>query len=364
MVRATRASAPASVAAMPQRTRHPEQQPADGPISHDIGGKSAHRQKNARISKLAAEQHGVVALWQLFAMGMSERAAQDRADAGFLHRVHQGVYAVGHARVTRRGRLMAAVLACGPEAVLSHRSAIVLWGLRKDGHASIDVTAPNRRGRIPKGISAHRDGALAAEDRTVVHGIPCTTVARTLLDFAAVAPVWELRKAVSEAEVLRILDHDQVRKLIRRSRGRRGVARLRMVMDEIHPKTKWTRSDMEVAFLEMCRRAGLPVPEVNVKLYPDGRKTVPDFLWRDAGLIVEADSREFHDTGSAFEGDREREQRLQLAGWRVSRCTWRQIEREPRRLGETIRGLLSQPARVPVGRKPTHIVGNRPVGAP
>lgn len=260
---------------------------------------------------------------------------------------------------------MVAVMGCGTGAVLSHRSAVVLWGLRKDGgRADIDVTAPNRRGRIPSGIAAHRDGSLAPEDRTTVQGIPCTTAARTLLDFAGVAPLWELRKAVSEAEVLRILDHDFVRKLIKRSRGRRGVARFRLVMDEIHPKTKWTRSDMEVAFLEMCRRAGLPVPEVNVSLYPGGRKTVPDFLWRDPELIVEADSREFHDTGSAFESDREREQRLQLAGWRVSRCTWRQIEREPRRLAETIRGLLSQPEIMPMGRKPTHVVGNRPVGGP
>jgi len=282
---------------------------------------------------------------------MSERVAQERTEAGSLHRVHQGVYAVGHPQVTRRGRLMAAVLGCGPGAVLSHRSAVMLWGLRKDdGRADIDVTAPNRRGRIPTGISAHRDGSLTPEDRTTVHGIPCTTVARALLDFAGVAPLWELRKAVSEAEVLQILDHDAVRRLIKRSRGRRGVARLRLVMDEIHPKTKWTRSDMEVAFLEMCRRAGLPVPEVNVSLRAGGRKTVPDFLWRDAGLVVEADSREFHDTGSAFESDREREQRLQLAGWRVSRCTWRQIEREPRRLAETIRGLLAQPAAAPMGR--------------
>jgi very-short-patch-repair endonuclease len=237
---------------------------------------------------------------------------------------------------------MAAVLACGQGAVLSHRSAAALWGLYEDSRSTIDVTAPNRRGRIPKGIDAHRDGSLTSADRTVSHGIPCTSVARTLLDFAAVAPIWELRKAVSEAEVLRILDHVAVRQLIKRSRGRRGVARLRMVMDEIHPLTRRTRSDMEILFLRMCERAGLPLPEVNVTLYVGARRTMPDFLWRDAGLIVEADSRRFHDTGSAFQRDREREQRLQLAGWRVSRCTWEQIEREPRRLAETIRGLLTQ----------------------
>jgi Protein of unknown function (DUF559) len=196
---------------------------------------------------------------------------------------------------------------------------------------------------MPYGINAHRDGSLNSADRTSLHGIPCTSVARTLLDFAAVAPVWELRKAISEAEVLRILNHGEVRQLIKRSRGRRGVARLRMLMDEIHPLTKRTRSDMEILFLRMCERAGLPQPEVNVTLYPGGRRTMPDFLWRDPGLIVEADSRRFHDTDSAFQSDREREQRLQLAGWRVSRCTWEQVECEPRRLAGTIRGLLAQP---------------------
>ena len=215
---------------------------------------------------------------------------------------------------------------------------------------------------MPNGINAHRDGSLNSADRTSRRGIPCTSIARTLLDFAAVAPVWELRKAISEAEVLRILSHAEVRQLIRRSRGRRGVARLRMVMDEIHPLTKRTRSDMELLFLRMCERAGLPRPEVNVTLYPGGRRTMPDFLWRDAGLIVEADSRRYHDTDSAFQYDREREQRLQLAGWRVSRCTWEQIEREPRRLAKTIRGLLIQPNQLPTGRKRTHTDRIRPVG--
>jgi hypothetical protein len=116
-----------------------------------------------------------------------------------------------------------------------------------------------------------------------------------------------------------------------------------MLMDEIHPLTKRTRSDMELLFLRMCERAGLPQPEVNVTLYPGGRRTMPDFLWRDARLILEADSRRYHDTDSAFQSDREREQRLQLAGWRVSRCTWEQVESEPRRLAGTIRGLLAQP---------------------
>jgi very-short-patch-repair endonuclease len=257
---------------------------------------------------------------------------------------------------------MAAVLACEPEAVLSHRSAAALWGLREDHRPSIDVIAPNRRGRVPAGISAHRDGTLIAADRTSLHGIPCTNVQRTLLDLAAVLPVRELRKALSEAEVLRLLNHEAVRLLIKRSRGRRGVARLRMLLDDIHPETKQTRSEMERLFLRMCDRAGLPRPEVNVALDIGGRQLRPDFLWRDAGLIVEADSRRYHDTDSAFQSDRRREQRLQLAGWRVSRCTWEQIEREPHALAETIRGLLAQSYFPPTGRKYAHTVEDRPIG--
>lgn len=257
---------------------------------------------------------------------------------------------------------MAAVLACGPDAVLSHRSAAALWGLRDDRRASIDVTAPNRRGRMPGGIDAHRDGSLIAADRTMLHGIPCTSVPRTLLDLAAVVPVIVLRRAISEAEVLRILNHGDVRALIKRSRGRRGVARLRMLLDEIHPETKRTRSEMERLFLEMCKRAGLPCPEVNVKLRVDrGRPVRPDFLWRDAGLVIEADSRRFHDTDSAFQSDRRREQRLQLAGWRVSHCAWEQVEYEPRALAETIRGLLDVNV-LPTGRKRTNTDRIRPVG--
>jgi hypothetical protein len=242
---------------------------------------------------------------------------------------------------------MAAVLACGSEAVLSHRSAAELWGLLQEGEGMIDVMAPNRRGRIPAGIQAHRDSSLAPVDRTSTRGIPCTSVERTLLDLASECTTWELRQALAEAEVRRLLDHAKLRRLIRGSRGRRGVAKLRLLFEELDPSTKRTRSELERRFLRVCARAGLPRPEVNVALEVEDGVAEADFLWRDAGLIVEADSRRFHDTNFAFEHDRKREQRLQLAGWRVSRCTWKQVEREPRRLVETIRGLLAQqtPAR-------------------
>jgi hypothetical protein len=207
----------------------------------------------------------------------------------------------------------------------------------------VDVTAPNRRGRSPKGVAAHRDGALATANRTERLGIPCTDVAKTILDMAGVLPMRQLRKAIAEAEVLRLLDHAALRDLMLRSRGRRGVARLRLLLDEIHPQTKRTRSELERLFLRACARAGIPDPEVNVILEVRGSRYRPDFLWREVRLIVEADSRRFHDTDSAFQSDRRREQQLQLAGWRVTHCTWEQVELEPATLAETVRDLLRQP---------------------
>lgn len=235
---------------------------------------------------------------------------------------------------------MAAVLACGPGAVLSHRSAVEIRGLVEDRGGPIDVTASNRRGRAPRKIVPHRDDCLRAVDRDVVDRVPCVTLERALLDFAAVAPIWELRTAIGEAEVLRAFDHAAARALIRRSRGRRGVARFRLVLDEIRPQTKRTRSEMERLFLRMCNRFDLPEPEVNVRLHVGDRQLKPDFLWRQAGLIMEADSRRFHATDSAFRKDNWREQKLELAGWRVSHCTWEQVERNPRDLAGIIRGLL------------------------
>ena len=154
---------------------------------------------------------------------------------------------------------------------------------------------------------------------------------------------WELRRAVAQAEVLGVLDPEAARSVLKRGRRRRGVARLRLIVDTIHPQTKRTRGELERLFLGMCVREKLPHPEVNIWLdVPGGKPLQADFLWREARLIVEADSRGFHDTASAFEHDRKRAQRFELGGWRVSRCTWAQVEDEPRRLAMTIRALLAQ----------------------
>lgn len=315
----------------------------DGPKSPGILDFSAHQHgRDGEIARICHGQFGLITLSQLEAQGLTRQGVQERVVVGRLHRIHQTVYSLTPGVMTERGRFMAAVLACGPEAVLSHRAAAYLWGIVDEWHEPIDVTAPNRRGRSPDGVAAHRDGSLQPIDKATRHGIPCTSLARTLLDYAGVEPEWKVRKAVSEAEVLHILDRGAVRSVLRRGRRRRGVARLRLIMDTLHPLTRRTRSELERRFLALCAKAEIPQPEVNVWLNaPGGDPLQADFLWRDERLILEADSRRFHDTASAFERDPRRAQRLELAGWRVTRCTWSQVEREPQRLATIIRGLLA-----------------------
>ncbi len=322
---------------------------ADGPKTHVYRGKSARRHDVRRsgrlVAALAERQHGVVSFLQLREMGLTERAVHDRAESGRLHRVHHGVYAVGHSLLSAQGQWMAAVLACGSDAVLSHRSAATLWELRPSGRRSIDVTAPGRRGRIPTGIDAHRHGSLSSHDRTELKGIPCTSVARTLLDLAGVVGMRELRNAIVQAEMLRIFDLTPLREVVERSRGRRGVARLRMLVSEFDPRVELTKGELERRFLALCDRVGLPPPEVNVFFDLGDVQVVVDFLWRDAGLIVETDGHQYHGTATAFEQDRRRDQRLMLAGWRVIRCTWAQVVTEPAELTQILRVLLAQPVR-------------------
>lgn len=334
----------------------PRPSSADGPNSppeldiaaawHGEFDISTHRVRPRRwdldIAHIANRQHGLVTLAQLEGLGMDRRTAAARVGSGRLHRIHQGVFAVGYPRLTPEATFLAAVLSCGPDAVLSHGSASTLWGFWEERGSRIHVIAPNRRGRGPRGIVAHRDGYLPPSDRAKFRGVPCTTVARTLLDQAASLSPRDLRKSVGEAEVMRLIDQRALRGQIRRGRGRRGVARLRRLLDEIHPQTKRSRSELERMFLHVCLQVGLPQPEVNVGLQVGGRRFKPDFLWRDQRLILEADSRRFHDTDVAFVDDRRREQRLQLAGWRVSRCTWEQVEFEPAVLADTVRRLLAQ----------------------
>ena len=173
-------------------------------------------------------------------------------------------------------------------------------------------------------------------------GIPCTSVSRTLLDLAAVVTYRQLRYAVKQAEVERLFDLASVNELLARSKRRRGIARLRRAIAHHDPREQLTRRELEARFLALCRNAGLPSPQVNGHLVVEGISMMPDFIWRDAGLIVEADSRKVHGTVTAFEEDRRRDQRLTAAGWTVIRCTWRQVLDEPHQLSRTIQSLLQR----------------------
>jgi hypothetical protein len=267
-----------------------------------------------RLQRVARRQWGVVSRRQLTVVGFSANGIAQWVRTGRLVRLHQGVYAVGHDRLRLEGRWLAAVMACGPGAVLSHRDAARLWELRQSNSALIDVTVPSRAGRIRRqGLRVHRSGRLAAEEVTVRHGIRVTTVARTLLDLADVLDTQALRRAVTEAEYLRRLDLPSINAVVQNNPGRRG-ARLRKAVEG---KRHRTRSPLEDRFLVFVERWGVEEPESNVWL--EGYEV--DFLWRRVGLVVEMDGAAEHGTRAAVRRDRRRDRVLWRAGFRTMRLT-------------------------------------------
>jgi hypothetical protein len=284
---------------------------------------------DAEIAALAERQHGVVALRQLVELGLSARAVSHRAARGRLHRIHRGVYAVGHSKLTGYGHWMAAVLACGPNAVLSHRSAAGLWGLRPDNRRRSDISLPSPSARAKAAIEVHRSLTLTGNDVTSTDGIPCTTVARTLVDLGDVVNRRAVERAVEQAEVLRLFDLREVERAIERAGPRRGTGILVSVLGDLHGPTL-TETDLEEAFLALCREAALPAPEVNVWMtLPDGTPARIDFLWRVERLAVETDGGPFHRTRQSRERDARRDQLLRLMAFEPVRFTGRQVAREP-----------------------------------
>ena len=277
------------------------------------------------IARFARKQHGIVTTKQLVEAGLSSAAISKRVRSGKLYRVHQGVYSVGHDGLSREAWWMAAVLACGPGAALSHGSAAVHWGLLRPLRGPIDVSVPTHSGRKRRrGIRIHRCPSLGGSPfqtsgwekrpsplRAIHNGIPVTTVARTLEDLRRS----ELRPSL-------------VRRAIRQAEF------LRLPMGEI--ETDGTRSDLERDFLRLFRRRRLPPPEVNV---PIGPMTV-DFLWRDERLIVETDSYVTHGGSIAFEDDRARDLELRRRGYAVHRFSERQLELEPMAIAEDVARAL------------------------
>jgi very-short-patch-repair endonuclease len=258
--------------------------------------------------------------------------------------MYKGVFSVVSPELlTRRGHYLAAVLACGESAGLSHRSAGHLRELCTAGRGRIDVIVFGESTRRHHGIQVHRSRSLTPADITSIDGIPCTTVARTLLDLAAVIPSRSLERAIEQAEIQGSLDLRALAEQIERNCLTKGAKRLRAVIADHDETAAPTESELEERLYLVLRRGDLPLPERQVHIDPgDGEPAIRvDFAWRAQKLVVETDGGRYHRTRRAFESDRRRDQRLTQAGWRVIRITWRQLRDEPERILRMFETLLS-----------------------
>lgn len=294
------------------------------------------------LADLATTQDGVVSDGQLFALGLGRKAVQHRVNSARLHRIHLGVYAVGHRGLSLRARWRAALMACGPGALLSHRDCAHLRDALRSSRRLIDVTVPTDRARRVEGVEIHVSRRLEPLDRDEHDDIPCVSVALMLLNLAAVEPRRRLERAVDECEVHRLIDMRAIDELLERSRGCRGAARLRALFDEHLAGTTLTREGLEERFLVLCRSAGLPPPRVNEDVAgATGQWWEVDFLWPSQRLVVETDGNRFHSTRRAIERDRRKEADLVRAGYRVLRVTWSQIEHTPEVVVLMLRAALA-----------------------
>jgi very-short-patch-repair endonuclease len=287
------------------------------------------------VAALAAAQHGVVAFWQLIAMGLGGDAVDHRVRVGRLHRIHRGVFAVGHQKLSRKGELMAAALAYGPAALLSHWSAAELWGFTTNSRPLIDVVAATSH-RTRRGTIFHQLATLDPDDRTKRDGIPVTSATRTLLDVATVAHPRQLTRIVDEAERSGWLNQPAVHELIERNRGRKGVGALRAALAGHDAGIRWTRSELEARFRRLCRSKNIPLPLFNVRV----EGFLVDCFWPSARLIVELDGYDFHRTRTAFERDRRRDAYLKLKGYTVIRVGSDWLATAPEDVAATVLELL------------------------
>jgi predicted transcriptional regulator of viral defense system len=297
------------------------------------------RGRGRRLGELARRQHGVVSIRQLQQLlGYSRVAVRRLVESGHLHRLGNGVYAVGHSNLSPHGECLAAVLAVGPGALLSHYSAGWLWGLWAGSPQSIHVTTiVSRHHRTPKGIARHRARNLDDVDRAMVDGIPVTSVARTLLDLAWMLRSDQIARVLARAEDLKLLDLDAIHAVIERNRGHHGAKRLRHAL-AIYERPIWARSEFERRFVEHLVAFGLPRPatgwnEVGHEL---------DVYWPELDFGIELDTWETHGTRHAFERDHERDLDFAFAEVETIRVSDHQFRREPDAIAAKIASLLDR----------------------
>lgn len=289
---------------------------APGRLSHGMREKGTRDQV---VAEIARRQHGAISVQQLREAGLGGNAVFERCRAGRLHRLHRGVYAVGHIAPSKERVWMAAILAMGDGAVLSHRGAAALWELLPSTEGPVDISLPSRNGRRRRqGIHIHRPESLQPEETTRRRGIPVTTPARTLADLRTAVTARELRRAIRQADFLGLPTGPDV------------------VVDR-------TRSELERRFLWLCRRHRLPAPTVNM---PIGGLTV-DFCWVEKRLIVETDGYQAHSGRAAFEDDRDRDLKLHALGFEVVHLSYRQVFDRPSEVVAVLKRSLTRRLRTP-----------------
>lgn len=301
-----------------------------------------------RVARLATAQGGVVSLEQLEQEGVSTKVAGDRSRDGSYHRIHRGVYTVGHRSISRSTHLRAAVLACGEGAVVSHGTAAAFHLLWDRWPTLIDVTVPVEAGRKLDGIRCRRCRYPEPEEVEIREGVAVTTVARTLVDLAGMVGMKTLRKTVGRAAIRRKLDLQAVDVAIYNAKRRRGLKVLELALLPYRTKdgkVPDVRSDFETLILPDLIEMGAVRPGCNVRLHVDGERFLIDFLWEEARVIVETDGQETHGTPTAFQDDRRRDQFLVAAGYRVLRITWQQLHDEREAVLLRVARALALPSR-------------------
>ncbi len=293
------------------------------PNKHDIPAKSVVNPRSREIAGLADRQHGVVARWQLLELGVERGAITHRLEAGYLFQIHQGVYAVGRHSLTPRGYWMAAVLAAGPGAVLSHHRAAELHGIRQSNRVKIDVTIPKGHRSDRPTIRIH-SSSLHAEDIATVDGIPVTSVARTILDLAGVLQEEPLLHVVEEADRRETFDLRAVERVMARRPKAKGRAKLRHILADYRDAPD-LRSKLERDFFALVKRAKLPPPLLNTMV----AGFLVDVCWPQWRLVVELDGRDFHARRRAFETDRIKDATFQRHGYRILRITYKRLHEQP-----------------------------------
>lgn len=292
----------------------------------------------ARASQIATNQGGPISREQLLDLGISDGAIRYWLASGRLHSRYRGVYLLGHEAITPKGVVMAAVLAYGDDAVLSHRGASDWKGFYRSSRRDIDITVPGRSKTKQYGIDLHLVRSLHPRDVTEHEGVPITTVPRTLLDLAEVLNPRQLKRAAEDADRLELVDWAAVQELLERSPGRHGLKPLRSLLADFD-YDPLSRSEFEAAFFDFCIEYELPQPTMNVPILG----YVADAHWPGTHLVVELDSYGFHGHRAAFETDREKTAALEDAGYRVLRVTYRQLTRQPATLARRIRMRLAYP---------------------